>query len=123
VTDGHFIAGWRASRRGEAASTWALKEDGMAERLSEQEVGNALAGLPGWNREGDEIRKQYTFADFFAAIAFVNRVAGLAEAAGHHPDITINYNRVTLALTTHDAGGLTGNDVALAGQIERAATA
>jgi 4a-hydroxytetrahydrobiopterin dehydratase len=93
----------------------------MAERLSESEFGRALAGLPGWDRSGDEIRKQYTFADFRTAIAFVNTIADLAEAANHHPDITINYNRVSLALTTHDAGGLTNDDTSLAGQIERAA--
>ncbi len=93
----------------------------MAERLAEAELNNALAALPGWARSGDEIRKQYTFADFRAAIAFVNRIADLAESAGHHPDITINYNRVSLALTTHDAGGLTRNDTDLAAQIERAA--
>ncbi len=93
----------------------------MAERLSETEVGRQLAHLPGWARSGEEIRKQYSFADFRTAIAFVNRVADLAEATQHHPDITISYNRVTLALTTHDAGGLTTNDISLAGQIERAA--
>jgi 4a-hydroxytetrahydrobiopterin dehydratase len=94
----------------------------MAERLSDDELNSALRGLPGWDHIGDEIRKQYSFPDFLGSIAFVNSVAQLAEAAGHHPDITINYNRVTLTLTTHDAGGLTGNDVSLARQIEQAAT-
>ena len=77
-----------------------------------------LAGLTGWKRAGDAIRKQYTFPDFKAAMFFVNAVAGLAEKAGHHPDVTINYNRVTLSLSTHDAGGITGKDFDLAGRIE-----
>ncbi|MEK7205449.1 MAG: 4a-hydroxytetrahydrobiopterin dehydratase [candidate division NC10 bacterium] len=77
-----------------------------------------LAGLTGWKQVGDAIQKQYTFPDFKAAMFFVNAVAGLAEKAGHHPDVTINYNRVTLRLSTHDAGGITGKDFDLAKQIE-----
>ena len=64
------------------------------------------------------IRKEYRHADFTAAMAFVNRVAGLAEAADHHPDILINYDRVTLTLTSHDAGGLTERDFRLAAGID-----
>jgi 4a-hydroxytetrahydrobiopterin dehydratase len=77
-----------------------------------------LAGLPGWKQAGDAIQKQYTFPDFKSAMFFVNGVAGLAEKAGHHPDVTINYNRVTLSLSTHDAGGITDKDFDLAGRIE-----
>jgi len=91
----------------------------MAERLSDHAVSDALRTLDGWSREGDTIRKQFAFPDFRAAIAFVNAVAELAEAANHHPDITINYNRVLLVLSTHDAGGLTQNDLDLAGRIQR----
>jgi 4a-hydroxytetrahydrobiopterin dehydratase len=90
----------------------------MVERLSNEEIVQALAKLPGWSRDGDEIRKQYAFADFLGSIAFVGEVAKLAEAAGHHPDITINYNKVTLAMTTHDAGGLSERDVSLASQVD-----
>ena len=93
----------------------------MPVRLSDEEIARALAGLAGWSREGDEIQKQFTFPDFRGSIAFVNAVAELAEAANHHPDISINYNRVSLALTTHDVGGLSDSDVSLAAQIERAA--
>jgi 4a-hydroxytetrahydrobiopterin dehydratase len=93
----------------------------MPGRLSDDEITRALAGLPGWAREGDEIRKQFSFPDFRGSMAFVNGVADLAEAANHHPDITINYNRVTLALSSHDAGGLTDRDVDLAERIERQA--
>jgi 4a-hydroxytetrahydrobiopterin dehydratase len=77
-----------------------------------------LAGLTGWKQAGNAIQKQYAFPDFKAAMFFVNGVAALAEKAGHHPDVTINYNRVTLSLSTHDAGGITGKDFDLAGRIE-----
>jgi 4a-hydroxytetrahydrobiopterin dehydratase len=90
----------------------------MAERLPDQAVNEALASLDGWAREADTIRKQFSFRDFRGSIAFVNAVAELAEAANHHPDITINYNRVLIVLSTHDAGGLTQNDLDLAAKIE-----
>ena len=79
----------------------------------------ALRATPGWERVGSEIRRVYRFPDFRAALAFVNRVGALAEAAGHHPDIDIRYNAVTLALTTHDAGGLSSKDFELARAIDR----
>jgi len=88
-------------------------------RLDEQGVAAALRATPGWERTGAEIRRVYRFGDFREALAFVNRVGGLAEAAGHHPDIDIRYNTVTLALTTHDAGGLTARDFDLARAIDR----
>jgi 4a-hydroxytetrahydrobiopterin dehydratase len=66
--------------------------------------------LKGWTLEGDAIRKQYTFADFPEALAFVNRLAPEAESADHHPDILINYKRVTLTYSTHSEGGLTTKD-------------
>jgi 4a-hydroxytetrahydrobiopterin dehydratase len=96
----------------------------MAEQLTDEAAQKAVAALTGWTLEGGEIRKTFTLSDFRAAIALVNTVADLAEAANHHPDITINYNRVLLVLTSHDAGGLTQKDIDLAGEIERhAATA
>lgn len=73
-----------------------------------------LAATPGWERAGDAIVKTVKLADFRAAMAFVNRVAELAEAADHHPDITIQWNKVTLTLSTHSAGGLTQKDFDLA---------
>jgi 4a-hydroxytetrahydrobiopterin dehydratase len=82
--------------------------------LTETEIRDRIARLPGWERHGNEIRRTWTFADFGAAMVFVNRVAGLAETANHHPDIDIRYSRVTLVLSTHDAGGLTARDFALA---------
>lgn len=86
--------------------------------LSDSEVSEHLGRLPGWERHGSAIRRTFSFADFEGAMAFVNRVAALAEAADHHPDIDIRFSKVTLTLSTHDAGGLTGRDFALAGKIE-----
>jgi 4a-hydroxytetrahydrobiopterin dehydratase len=85
--------------------------------LSEADVAGRLARLSGWERQGKEIRRTFSFADFKESMAFVNRVADLAEAADHHPDIEIRYSKVTLALTSHDAGGLTERDFDLAGKI------
>jgi len=89
--------------------------------LSDEQVSEHLAGLDGWSRQGDSIVHVETVADFKAAILYVGAVAYLAEAANHHPDVTIQWNKVTLTLSTHSAGGLTGNDFALAGQIGRLA--
>ena len=86
--------------------------------MSDTEVKDALADLPGWELSGGEIVKEYKFADFAAAMAFVNQVAEAAEAANHHPDIDIRWNKVRLALATHSEGGLTQNDFSLAAQIE-----
>lgn len=83
-------------------------------RLSEDEVAARLEALSGWARRGDAIVKTFRLPAFPAAIAFVTQIGFLAEAAGHHPDIDIRYNKVTLALTTHDAGGLTAKDFDLA---------
>ena len=88
-------------------------------KLSPEEIESRLAELPGWTRAGQGIRKRYKFRTFPEAVAFVTRVAFLSEAANHHPDITINYNRVTLALITHSENALTEKDFGLAAQIER----
>ena len=90
-------------------------------RLGDDEVREALAGLSGWALEGQAIRKTYTFPDFKGSMAFVMRVALCAEAKDHHPDILVTYNRVALTLSTHDAGGLTSKDFALASQIDQPA--
>ena len=87
-------------------------------RLDDAGVVQALRQTPGWERAGSEIRRTYRFEGFVQALAFVNRVGGLAERAGHHPDIDIRYNTVTLALTTHDAGGLSAKDFELARAID-----
>lgn len=87
-------------------------------RLTEAQIQEALKALAGWMMKGVQISKQYTFKDFGEAMTFVTRVAGLAEQADHHPDITIHYNRVILTLSTHSAGGLTEKDIALAREID-----
>lgn len=87
--------------------------------LSEAEIKARLGSLPGWELKGKEIVKQYELSSFPPAVAFVNQVAELAEAAQHHPDITINYNRVTLNLATHSQGGVTEKDLELASKIEQ----
>jgi len=87
-------------------------------KLEEAKIILALAALPQWRRDGEIISRMFTFKDFSAAMKFVNDVADLAGQAQHHPDIDIRWNQVTLALTTHDAGGLTEKDFALARQCE-----
>ena len=91
-------------------------------RLSPADVDQRMKDLSGWALQGDEIRKQYTFRDFPAAIAFVNRLAPEAEAADHHPDILISYKRVTLTYSTHSEGGLTDKDFAGAASADTLAT-
>jgi 4a-hydroxytetrahydrobiopterin dehydratase len=87
------------------------------QKLTDQQIQQALSTLPDWALKDGELVQERTFKDFVAAMAFVNDVAQLAEAAGHHPDIDIRYNRVRLALVTHDAGGITQNDASLAQRI------
>lgn len=89
-------------------------------RLNAGDLTTALEGLPGWSAANNEITKTFVFGNFVEALAFVNRVGDRAEAAGHHPDIDIRYNRVKIVLTTHDDGGVTDKDTALAGEIEGA---
>jgi 4a-hydroxytetrahydrobiopterin dehydratase len=81
-------------------------------KLSQADVDQRMKSLSGWTLQGNEIRKQYTFKNFPEAIAFVSRLAPEAEAADHHPDILINYKRVTLTYSTHSEGGLTDKDFA-----------
>ena len=81
-------------------------------RLSNAEIRQRLQALDGWALEGDSIRKQFTFSGFPAAVEFVNRLVPEAEAADHHPDVLINYKRVTLTYSTHSEGGLTEKDFA-----------
>ena len=91
--------------------------------LSDDDVQRQLKNLKDWAVEGRAIRKQYTFNDFPAAIAFVNRLVPDAEAADHHPDIVINYSRVTLLYSTHDEGGSTQKDFDGAAMADRKAAA
>jgi 4a-hydroxytetrahydrobiopterin dehydratase len=87
--------------------------------LSQTEIQGKLRSVPGWELAKKTIQKKFGFDDFKLALAFVNKVGELAEQANHHPDITINYNKVTLQLSTHSVGGLTDKDFDLAGHIEK----
>ena len=89
--------------------------------LSETEIDDRLETLPGWTTDGKEISRTFEFEDFVTAIDFVNRLVEPAESAGHHPDLIVSYNKVTVNLSTHDAGGLTPIDFTLAEEISQLA--
>jgi len=89
--------------------------------LGDIEIKQALTRLPGWERKGLAIQRVFEFPDFKAAMGFVNKVADAAEAANHHPDIDIRYNKVTMALVSHDSGGVTQRDVKMADRINQVA--
>jgi 4a-hydroxytetrahydrobiopterin dehydratase len=91
----------------------------MANALSTAEITEALRSHPKWSLEDGKLVRKWTFKDFAEAMVFVNRVAAVAEAAGHHPDIDIRYNQVALGLISHDAGGITARDTAMAVQLDR----
>jgi len=93
----------------------------MRQKLSDLEIQRGLGGLAGWSRRGDALVKAYTFARFAEGISFVGRVAKVADEMDHHPDIDIRYTKVTMSLSTHDAGGITQRDLELAQKIETAA--
>ncbi len=85
--------------------------------LSKNEIQERLKKMPGWSHTGKAIHRKFTFRSFMPGIDFVNKIAGAAEEAGHHPDITINYSVVTISLSTHSEGGVTGKDFELAQKI------
>jgi 4a-hydroxytetrahydrobiopterin dehydratase len=91
--------------------------------LTDREIDEGLQSLSGWTREGDAIRKQFSFSSFPDAIAFLTRLAFDAEGADHHPDVTVNYRRVTLVYSTHSEHGLTVKDFAGAAAADRVAAA
>ena len=87
-------------------------------QLLDADIADKLKTVPGWERKGNLIERAYRFPDFKGSMAFVNRVAALAEEMDHHPDILVQYDRVTLSLSSHDSGGLTERDFRLAGRID-----
>ena len=87
--------------------------------LSSAEIADKLKTIADWHLEGNALARNFSFSDFREAMSFVNSVATAAERAGHHPDIDIRYNKVRLALSSHDAGGITDRDFALANEIDR----
>jgi 4a-hydroxytetrahydrobiopterin dehydratase len=88
------------------------------ELLGDEEIEARLGELDGWEREGDTIRKTFERGDFVGSIRFVDSMVEPAEAMGHHPDLEISWDKVTVTLTTHAAGGLTSSDFELAGRID-----
>ncbi len=86
----------------------------MADRLTDEQVVEGLTRLPHWERVGDALVREFQFADFVAALGFIVEVGALAERANHHPEIVNTYGHVRLALSTHDAGGITALDLRLA---------
>ncbi len=89
--------------------------------LTDSEIQTALGSLNGWQRNGIAIQRVFHFVDFKEAMKFVNKIADAAEQANHHPDIDIRYNTVTMALVSHDSGGVTQRDVRMAGIINQVA--
>lgn len=86
--------------------------------LSAEQIAKRLAQTPEWSELNDSIQRTYQFKDFAGSMRFVNAVAALAEAMDHHPDILVRYNKVTLTLSTHDAGGITTKDFDLAAKCD-----
>lgn len=85
-----------------------------AQKLSQDEIQEHLTKLPGWQVENSTLHKTYGFPSFAKSMEFVNQLAQMAESVQHHPDIDIRYDKVTIGLTTHDAGGITANDIEMA---------
>ena len=90
-----------------------------APKLSDIEIQRELGTLSGWTRKGESLVKTFAFPTFMAGITFVDRVAVAAEKMDHHPDLDIRYTKISVTLSTHSAGGITGNDVALAREMDR----
>ena len=89
-----------------------------APALAEAAIAESLVALPGWTHVADRIAKTYRFANYHETMAFVNAVAWIAHRADHHPDLSVHYNRVVVSYSTHDAGGVTGNDLICAARVE-----
>ena len=90
-----------------------------APKLADDALASRLATLAGWTRAGERLEKTFAFADFHETIGFVNAVAWFANREDHHPDLTVSYNRCVVAWSTHDAGGVTMNDVVCAAKTDR----
>jgi 4a-hydroxytetrahydrobiopterin dehydratase len=93
----------------------------VPQKLSDIEIQRELGTLDGWARKGESLAKTFAFPTFLAAIGFVDRVAVAAEKMNHHPDLDVRYNKIAVTLSTHSAGGITGNDVALAREMDKIA--
>jgi len=95
----------------------------MAEKLTTQSIQGWLQGHAGWTRKSNPLIKEFKFNSFRNSIVFVNRIAGLADDADHHPEILIRHTKVLITLSTHSVGGITQKDLKLAGQLDFATSA
>ncbi|MGE5171448.1 MAG: 4a-hydroxytetrahydrobiopterin dehydratase [Rudaea sp.] len=93
-----------------------------APKLDDADLAACLAALPGWSRQGNRLEKSFAFANYHETIGFVNALAWIANREDHHPDLTVGYDRCTVAWSTHDAGGITQNDVVCAARTDRLVT-
>jgi 4a-hydroxytetrahydrobiopterin dehydratase len=105
----------RIARSPGAVATTKL---GVVELLSDTEIDSRLAELDGWQRAGETIVKTFELADFVGSVRFIDKLVEPAEEMGHHPDLSVSWNKVRVSITTHAAGGLTANDFDLAKRIE-----
>jgi 4a-hydroxytetrahydrobiopterin dehydratase len=94
--------------------------EGGTPPLPEEQARRLLNGIPGWALADGKLARRYKFRDFAGAMRFVNTIAGIAESEGHHPDICVSWNRVSLELVTHSIGGLSENDFIMAAKISEA---
>ena len=108
-----------AKRAGKAAGAGAGERVFKVARLGETQIAVGLERLTEWTQVGDAIQRTFLFKDFVEAMRFVDKAAATAEAVQHHPDILIRYNRVTMTLSTHDAGGISQKDMDMAGALDR----
>jgi len=92
--------------------------EGGVPKLTPAQVSQYLGQISGWESQGEKIRQNFKFKDFVQAMAFVNEMAKIAEAEGHHPDFTVHYNQVEVVIWTHAIGGLSENDFILAAKID-----
>jgi 4a-hydroxytetrahydrobiopterin dehydratase len=92
--------------------------EGTMARLSEEEIESGLEGLDGWSRDGEAIAKEFDRGDFMGSVGLVDEIAPVAEELGHHPDLAISWDTVTVTITTHSEGGLTRSDFDLARRID-----
>jgi len=95
--------------------------EGGVPPLEQAEIDRLLKELPGWEQSDKELRKTYSFRNYYETMAFVNAIAYVAHREDHHPDLAVGYNRCGVTFTTHDAGGVTVNDCICAARIERLA--
>jgi 4a-hydroxytetrahydrobiopterin dehydratase len=91
----------------------------MAQKLDEAQIAQRLGALNGWSRDGGEIRKTFSFKNFYETIAFVNAIAYIANQQDHHPDMEVGYNKLVVKFSTHSAGGLTAEDFDAAGRVNQ----